>query len=88
MVGVRTQNGNCATADYYNVCAIGSDVWIPDNWAGQRQLIQGMVMLDSYVSGLAMTGRNILRLSSRHRVLVAIIMILAFTSASLIITVA
>jgi hypothetical protein len=47
-----------------------------------------MVMLDSYVSGLAMTGRNILRLSSRHRVLVAIIMILAFTSASLIITVA
>lgn len=30
------QNGNLATSDYFNVCAIGTDVWIPDNLFGSQ----------------------------------------------------
>jgi gliding motility-associated-like protein len=29
-------NGNLATADYFNTCATGTDVWIPDNLFGNQ----------------------------------------------------
>lgn len=30
------QNGNQATADYFNACAVGSNVWVPDNLFGSQ----------------------------------------------------
>ena len=43
------QNGNQATADYYNACATGTDVWVPDNIQGSQTAHTGNAYTGIYM---------------------------------------
>lgn len=43
------QNGNLATSDYFNTCATGTNVWVPDNFAGSQTAHSGNGYVGFYI---------------------------------------